>query len=72
MKKKKMSAPRHPKVKELAAEFQKGFSLMGIQNLPTYTDPHAFARRFEKCSVLIENHLSTGAGTAPSSLLRKD
>ena len=72
MKKKKMSAPRHPKVKDLAAEFLKGFSLLGIQNLPTYTNPHDFARRFEKCSVLIDNRLSTGDGTAPSSLLRKD
>lgn len=67
-----MRATKHPKAKELSVEFQKGFELLGIQTFPAYNNPHDFARRFEKCSVLIDNRLSTGSGTAPSALFRKD
>ncbi len=72
MKQKKRITPPRAKAKELAPKFQEGFGLLGIQVYPSYSNPHDFARRFEKCSVLIDTRLSTGAGTTPNSLLRKD
>lgn len=62
--KRKMKPQHRQSAKQYAAKFESGFKKLGIKEFPVYKNPQDFARRFERCSILIETpNLSTSAGT---------